>query len=72
MNPATLKADLIALYSDCDEDMTPSIFAERMAAAIDSYIKTATVTTTVAGSAAGITPGPSAAVVSGTGTGTLS
>lgn len=59
----TLKEALVAVFSKTND---PSTAAEELATAIDSYIKTATVTTTVVGTSV------SGGAVTGTGTGSLS
>jgi len=60
---ATLQAELLVIYNEAKASaMTEAIFAEKMATAIDNYIKTATVTTVVVGT---LPTGPVAA--SGTG-----
>jgi hypothetical protein len=43
LNKTALKNALIALYDDCDEDMTSDTFADRMSSLIDDYVKGATV-----------------------------
>ena len=66
----TLKTDiksiLNSLKTKTDQAQAIDEFADRLATAIDNYIKTATVNTTVTGSSA------SGGAVTGTGTGTLS
>jgi len=46
MVPATLSADLLAIFEDLDAATTAAQKAQEIAAAIDAYIRTATVTTT--------------------------
>ena len=74
--PATLAAQLEAAMRSAQLDPTPASqtkLAQDMATAIDTFVKTATVTTQVTGTAVGgvCTPsGPvSGATVTGTGTG---
>ena len=61
-----IKSILNSLKTETDQAQAIDEFADRLATAIDNYIKTATVNTTVTGSSA--TGGP----VTGTGIGTLS
>ena len=61
-----IKSILNSLKNKTDQAQAIDEFADRLATAIDNYIKTATVNTTVTGSSA--SGGP----VTGTGTGTLS
>ena len=61
-----IKSILNSLKTETDQKQAIDEFADRLATAIDNYIKTATVNTTVTGSSA--TGGP----VTATGTGTLS
>jgi len=66
----TLKAEILAILNtlkdETDQANAIDQFADRLATAIDNYIKTATVSTTVTGMSA------SGGAVTGTGTGTLS
>ena len=61
-----IKSILNSLKTETDQAQAIDEFADRLATAIDNYIKTATVNTTVTGSSA------SGGAVTGTGTGTLS
>ena len=66
----TLKAEILAILNtlkdETDQANAIDQFADRLSTAIDNYIKTATVTTTVTGAS------QSGGAVAGTGTGTLS
>jgi len=66
----TLKAEILAILNtlkdETDQANAIDQFADRLSTAIDNYIKTATVTTTVTGAS------QSGGAVTGTGTGTLS
>lgn len=61
-----IKSILNSLKTETDQAQAIDEFADRLATAIDNYIKTATVNTTVTGSSA------TGGAVTGTGTGTLS
>ena len=61
-----IKSILNSLKTETDQAQAIDEFADRLATAIDNYIKTATVNTTVTGSSV------SGGAVTGTGTGTLS
>lgn len=66
--PSVLEAQLLLIFNEAKENpMTEAQLANKMATAIDSYIKTATVSTVVTGTAP-----PPAGIVTATGTGTLS
>lgn len=63
-----LIAALTNIFKDVEPDTTPDQKAQQMADAIEAYVKSGTVQTTVTvASVAGVTPGPGA---SGPGTGT--
>jgi len=66
----TLKAEILAILNtlkdETDQANAIDQFADRLSTAIDNYIKSATVTTTVTGAS------QSGGAVTGTGTGTLS
>jgi len=61
-----IRGILNSLKNETDQATAIDEFANRLATAIDNYIKTATVTTTVTGAS------QSGGAVTGTGTGTLS
>lgn len=80
LNKAALESSIKALsetlltYDGVTEGQTQedamTKFAEDLATAIDSFVKTGSVSTTVAGSAA-VTTAPGVAPVTGSGTGTI-
>lgn len=66
LNKATLKAAIQSCFEDVREDKTPADAAQQLADAIDAYVRSATVSTTVTGVDGTGSP------VTGTGTGGLS
>jgi hypothetical protein len=71
LNTVALKQGLISLYNDCDENMTPEMFAEQMSLLIEAFVKTGSVSVQ-AGILVTVAPTSGTGATTGAGTGTIS
>lgn len=71
LNKSALQTSLESIFNDLNPEKTPADVAQQMADAIDTFVKSGTVSTTVTGTTSPAVPG-APSTVTGTGTGSIS